>query len=60
MLFRIFPGRLSMNDKRGDFKGSMQHFTGLSSYVKCCIDPLKSPNSFPWRSNAVSTESILS
>ena len=27
MISRIFLGRLFMNDKGGDFKGSMQHFT---------------------------------
>ncbi len=27
MISRIFLGRLYMNDKGGDFKGSMQHFT---------------------------------
>ena len=27
MISRIFLGRLLMNDKGGDFNGSMQHFT---------------------------------
>ena len=27
MIFRILPVRFYMNDKGGDLKGSMQHFT---------------------------------